>query len=215
MGILRGLNSADKLNARSNTPGVRWLKVEDGKSVKIRIANAGSEDAPDYDENRGAVLLIKEHVNPENFTKSAECTMEDEGRCFGCEMHQRDFKAGWRPKVRMYTNVIVEAPKEEPYVAVWGLGAGPKATTFSTIRDYAEDNPAITATTWKLKRSGANTETTYSILPGTPDSEPFDFEPFNLFDLELAVRRIPYADQEAYYSNVKAATLTETTSGEW
>lgn len=218
MGALHGLAAAADLAApKRNTPSVKWFKVDDGKSVKFRIANEGGADSPHYNEERGTVLVVKEHAPRDLFPRSALCTKEDEGRCYGCEQHAKDYKAGWGAKVRCYTNVIVEPTTkgEEPYVAVWGFGAGPKSTTFQTILDYFTEYGSISANTWKIKRTGKDTETVYTLLPGPADTEPFDWSGVELFDLTLAVRDIPYADQEAFYHNVKQNALAADQKDTW
>jgi len=208
------LNELQERKTTGSGTGVRWVKFEEGKSVKIRFANETSDESSGYDEGRGLTLLVKEHVHPTNYRLRAECTMDDEGRCFACEVHQKDFKAKWGPKLRFYTNVLVDNGKDEPTVAVWGMGTY-KSQTFSTIRDYAEEYKTLTQNVWKLKRSGEGTETTYSLLPGPTDTEPFDWSKYELFDLDLAINKVPYAEQEAYYFGGGHAAADIADSGEW
>ena len=53
--------------------------------------------------------------------------------------------------------------------------------------------------TWKLKRSGKGTETTYVLIPGKQDTEKFDWSKFEVFDLESTIRQVPYSEQESFY----------------
>jgi hypothetical protein len=54
--------------------------------------------------------------------------------------------------------------------------------------------------TWKLKRNGQGTETSYTLIPGTPDKEPFNWSKvMSHFNLEKALSEVPYAEQEAFY----------------
>lgn len=211
----KGLGQLAELSERKtgNTTGVKWVAFKDGAAVKVRFANETSEDSSGYDPDRGLCLLVKEHVNPKNYRLRAECTMEDEGRCFACELHDRDWKAKWGPKLRFYTNVLIDDGKEK-HVAVWGMGTF-KSNTFSTIRDYAEEYKTLTQNVWKVKRSGEDTETTYSLLPGPTDTEPFDWEPYDLFDLDLAINKVPYDKQEAFYLGTAAAADIAADAGEW
>jgi hypothetical protein len=212
------LNELQERKSEGSGGNVRWVKFEDGKAVKVRFANETTDESSGYDPERGLVLLVKEHVKPgpNNFSIRAECTMDDEGKCFACELHKRDFKAKWGSKLRFYTNVLIDDGKD-PHIAVWGMGTF-KSNTFSTIRDYAEEYGTLTQNVWKVKRSGESTETTYSLLPGPTDTEPFDWSPYTLFDLDLAINKVPYDQQEAYYTGNNtgtAADIASTDSGEW
>jgi hypothetical protein len=127
-------------------------------------------------------------------------------------MHRRDPKAGWKPRLRFYTNVIVDNGKEEPFVAVWSMGVA-KSATFDTIRECAEDGDSLTNKVWKLKRNGVKTETTYVLIPGPEDTEDFAWSAFDIFPLESAIRQVPYADQESFYLGFDNAAIS--TSAEW
>jgi hypothetical protein len=202
MGIIKGLKNIEAVLDKPKTGGteskVRWLRMEDGQSTKIRFVNEIDEDSKFYNEDRGLAIVVSEHTNPKDYKRKAVCSLEDEGRCFGCEMHRKDMKAGWRPRLRFYTNVIVDDGIEDPYVAVWSMGVA-KSATFSTIREYAMDAEGITNMTWKLKRNGMGTETNYTLIPGAPDIEEFDWSGIEAYALESAIRQVPYVDQESFY----------------
>jgi hypothetical protein len=202
MSIYKGLKSIsesmEKSTKQSASPRVRWLKVEDGQSVKIRFANELDEDSKYYDADRGAAIVVREHQNPKDYRRKAVCTMEDEGRDWAEEMHRKDPKAGWGGRLRFYINVLVDDGMEEPYIAVWSMGVA-KSPTFNTIREYAIESDGISNMQWKLKRNGKGTETSYVLMPGPTDSESFDWSSYEVFPLESAIRKIPYAEQEAFY----------------
>lgn len=203
MSIYTGLKKINESMEKSSRPAsagprVRWLKLEDGQSVKIRFANELDEDSKYYDAERGAAIVVREHQNPKDYRRKAICTMEDEGRDWAEEMHRKDPKAGWGGRLRFYINVLVDDGMEEPYIAVWSMGVA-KSPTFSTIREYAIESDGISNMQWKLKRNGKGTETNYVLMPGPTDSEPFDWSQFEVFPLENAVRKVPYSEQEAYY----------------
>lgn len=202
MSIIKGLKNIEAVLDKPKTMGtgskVRWLKLDDGQSIKIRFVNEIDEDSKFYDEERGLAIVVSEHTNPKDYKRKAVCTLDDEGRCFGCEMHRKDMKAGWRPRLRFYTNVLVDDGMEDPYVAVWSMGVA-KSATFSTIREYAMDAEGVTNMTWKLKRNGMGTETNYTLIPGPADSESFDWSATEPFALESAIRQVPYVDQEGFY----------------
>jgi hypothetical protein len=84
MSIIRGLKDIeailDKPKFESNGPKVRWLKLEDGQSVKIRFIEELDADSPHYDEKRGLAIVVKEHTNPKDYRRKAVDTMDSEGR---------------------------------------------------------------------------------------------------------------------------------------
>jgi len=205
MGIVRGLNALNQQMEKSEYSGDgqkgTWLKINDGQSVKIRFMQEIDPNSPNYNEKAGTAFIAVEHTNPDHYQRKALCSIEDQGRCFGCEMHRRDPKAKWGGKKRFYANVIVDDGSKDPYVAILSQGLGPKAITESVIA-WAGETGSITNTNWKVKRTGSGaTDTSYSAIPlPTASVEPIDFDKYEMFDLEkTAVRDVPYAEQEAFY----------------
>jgi hypothetical protein len=223
MGIVKGLTAInkamDKPSSSSDGPKGRWLQLKDGQSVKIRFLQEIDPDSANYNGKAGLGFIAIEHTNPKDYRRKALCTIEDQGQCFGCEQHRRDTKSGWKGKPRFYVNVLVEDGSEDPYVAIFSQGTGPKSAT-PEISSYATETGSITNLTWKLKRQGEKTDTNYSIIPlPTADVKPIDFEKYELFELEkVAVRDVPYADQEAFYSGItsdSSEASTTSSSVEW
>ena len=210
MGIIQGLDAIkshiDKPKG-SDGPKARWLKLEDGQSIKLRFVNEVDPDSKNYDTSRGLAIVVAEHTNPKDYRRKAVCSMEEEGRCHGCEMHRRDPKAGWKARLRFYCNVLVDDGVEDPYVAIWSMGIS-KQSAFNTIREYALETGSISNTTWKVKRNGQGTETTYTLIPSAPDSEPYDWGTVKPYPLESALRKIPYAEQEAFYLGFDTPSVT-------
>lgn len=218
MSVVKGLANInallDKPKYDESKPKVRWLKLADGQSVKIRFIEELDEDSAHYSEDRGLALVVKEHTNPKDYRRKAVDTMDTEGRDWAEEMHRKDPKAGWRGRLRFYCNVIVEDGLEEPYVAVWSMGVG-KQSAFNTIREYALETGSVSNLTWKLKRNGVGTETSYTLIPSAPDSEPFSWGEMKPFDLDLALNHVPYAEQEAYYLGFDSQSTSSATNVDW
>lgn len=202
MSIIKGLKNIEAVLEKPKTTGsglkVRWLKLDDGESVKVRFVNELDENSKLYDEDRGLAIVVSEHTNPKDYKRKAVCTLDDEGRCFGCEMHRKDMRAGWRPRLRFYTNVIVDDGAQDPYAAVWSMGVI-KSSNFNTIREYALESEGVSNMTWKVKRNGMGTETNYTMIPGPTDSEPFNWSSVEYYPLESAIRQVPYSEQESFY----------------
>jgi len=204
MSIVKGLSNINKRVEQDNAPResgpkINWLKLKDGETVGLRFLQELDESSPNYNEKAGLGFLAIEHQAGGNFLRRALCTMDEEGRCFGCEQHNRDFKAGWRQKSRLYVNVLVLREGAEPEVAVLAQGNGPKSVT-GWLLEYAGDAGTITGQRFKYKRTGSGQkDTSYTLTPGKFDDTVYDVTQHELFDLDTAVRDIPYEQQEAYY----------------
>ena len=202
MSIIKGLKNIeaalDKPKYDSNSPKIKWLKLDDGQSVQIRFVSELDADSPHYDEKRGLAIVVKEHTNPKDYKRKAVDTMDTEGKDWAEEMHRKDPKAGWSARLRFYTNVLVDDGINEPYIAVWSMGVS-KSATFNTIREYASESSSLSNMSWKLKRNGKGTETTYTLIPLKQDAEPFNWSKFEFPNIENALKKVPYAEQEAFY----------------
>lgn len=222
MGLVKGLSALNATLDRASTTHSdsqkgRWLKLNDGQTAKIRFLQELDPDSPQYNEKAGVGFIAVEHTNPRDYRRKALCSIDDQGRCFGCEMHRRDPKAGWKGRSRLYINVLVDDGEEDPYVAIFSQGAGPKSATPEII-GYAGETGAITNVTWRLKRTGEKTDTNYSIIPlPTAETKPIDYDKYELFDLEkTAVRDVAYDDQEAFYMGEASPADSHTSSNvEW
>ena len=70
MSVIKGLKNINALldKPKSDTPKVRWLKLADGQSVKIRFIEELDEDSSNYNADRGLALVVKEHTNPKDIS---------------------------------------------------------------------------------------------------------------------------------------------------
>ena len=213
MSVVKGLKNInallDKPKSEGTGPKVRWLKLADGQSAKIRFVEELDQDSAHFTEDRGLAVVISEHTNPKDYKRKAACTMDSQGRCFGCEMARKEPKSGWRSRMRFYCNVLADDGLEEPYVAVWSQGIS-KQSAFNTIREYALETGSVSNLQWKLKRNGQGTETSYTLIPSVPDSEPFNWSNLEPFNLEKVVREVPYPEQEAFYFGFDTPSTTAT-----
>lgn len=217
MSVIKGLKDIKKSMDRpssSDSVKANWLKLEDGQSVKIRFVNELDADSPSYDESRGLSIVVAEHTNPKDYRRKAVCSMEDEGRCYGCEQHRKNPKDGWRARLRFYTNVLVN-DGNTTYTAIWSQSVGPKSTTTNTLIEYAGDMGSVSNLVWRLKRTGTGTSTNYTLIPLQTDDTSFDWSDVEPFDLEkAAIRQVPYADQEAWFMGLDVDETTSSNS-EW
>jgi hypothetical protein len=213
MSVIKGLKNInallDKPKYDSNATKVRWLNLVDGQSAKVRFVEELDSDSAHFSEDRGLAVVIAEHTNPKDYKRKAACTMESEGRCFGCEMAKKEPKSGWRARLRFYCNMLIDDGTEDPYVAVWSQGIS-KQSAFNIIREYALETGSVSNLEWKLKRNGVGTETNYTLLPTKPDAEPFEWGSHEFFNLEKVVREVPYPEQEAFFFGFDTPSVTST-----
>jgi hypothetical protein len=221
MSVVKGLKNINALldskpasDPAASGPKVRWVKLADGQSVKIRFVEELDQDSANYSPDRGLAVVVKEHTNPKDYKRKALDTMESEGRDWAEEMHRKDPKAGWRARLRFYCNVVIDDGIEEPYVAVWSQGIS-KQSAFDTIREYALETGSISNLVWKLKRNGQGIETNYTLIPTTPDAEPFDWSKVQPFNLDKVVRHVPYAEQENFYLGFDGPGASTTSNADW
>jgi hypothetical protein len=205
MSIVKGLKDLNKALDKPTYNGgdatkARWAKLEDSESVKIRFLQELDPDSPTYNEKNGLGFIAVEHTNPKDYRRKALCSMDDQGKCFGCEQHRKDYKAGWKGRSRLYINVLVDDGKEDPYVAILSQGSSAKTIT-PTLIEYAGEMGSITNLMWRIKRSGTKTDTSYTIIPLAKDETAFDYSELELYDLETtAVRDLPYTEQETFFA---------------
>ena len=218
MAIVKGLKNINALVDKPKFEGtgtkVRWFKIADGQAVKIRFIEELDEDSANYNEARGLALVVSEHTNPKDYKRKAIDTMESEGRDWAEEMHRKDMKAGWRARLRFYCNVLIDDGIEAPYVAIWNMGVS-KQSAFNTIREYALETGSISNLTWKVKRNGQGTETSYTLIPSVPDTAPFDWKEIEPYPLEKALNKVPYAEQEAFYLGFDTPSSSSSANIDW
>jgi len=209
MGIVKGLKSINAYNdeveakrAERNRPKTNWFKIDDKQSVNVIFLQELDDESSNYSEKNGLGFLAVEHANPKDFRRKAVCTIDDEGACYGCEAHKEanqsdpDYKGGWKPKTRLYINVLVDDGKNEPYVAVMSQSTSGQSIT-PTLIEYAGDDGTITDKWFSVKRMGEKTDTSYTLRGRNAHDK--NVEDYELFDLENVVRQVPYAQQEAHY----------------
>jgi hypothetical protein len=217
MGIVKGLKDLNKaLDKPQSVSGegskARWVKLEDGESIKIRFLQELDPDSPTYNDKCGLGFIAVEHTNPKDYRRKLLCTMEDQGKCWGCEQHRKDYKAGWKGRSRLYINVLVDDGKNDPYVAILSQGSSGKTVT-PTLIEYAGEMGSITNLMWRIKRTGTKTDTSYTIIPLAKDEEQFDSSSLELYKLEVtAVRDMKYADQESFFNGEGGSEEPESTS---
>lgn len=217
MGIVKGLKDLNKVMDKPQVNGgegtkARWLKIEDGESVKIRFLQELDPDSPSYNDKNGLGFIAVEHTNPKDYRRKALCSMDDQGKCFGCEQHRKDYKAGWKGRSRLYINVLVDDGKNDPYVAILSQGSSGKTIT-PTLIEYAGEMGSITNLMWRIKRTGTKTDTSYTIIPLQKDESNFDSSSLELYKLEeTAVRDLPYTEQEGFFFGEDSSSTEESSA---
>ncbi|QGH76388.1 hypothetical protein SEA_DAUBENSKI_80 [Streptomyces phage Daubenski] len=220
MGTLKGLaairafgekqaQAAKEREDRLNAPKVEYLNLNDGQSVRVRFLQEMDAESENYDKTRGTGTLAVEHVV---FVKSlrrmyrATCTIEDEGRCYGCERARAGDKE-FAQKRNYYINALVDfMDGEAPKTMIVSRGMG--STFFAQLFEEAEEG-TITESNYKITRKGSGTDTKW-LLKVLPKDEPLDDSEATVHDIDDEkngiIRSFPYeatndkASQEQYFS---------------
>jgi len=179
-------------------PKTDFFSLKDGDAAKFVFLQEIDKASPNYSEKNGLAQFAVEHQHPENFRTHAVCSKAVEGECYGCEQHQKDFKAGWGPKQNLYVNIAVDTP-DGFKVMVMSQSVNKKANIGPAILEQARELGTITDRYFKIKRTGSGRyDTTYTFTP--LKEHELDVEGFELFDLKNNVLRSPsYDEQPAYY----------------
>lgn len=226
MGIYEGLaqirkhkEDQDARKAAAEAGKINWLNIEDGETVKVWFLQELDRSALNYHEELGLGIMATEHSNPDDYRRKALCSMEDEEQCLGCEKHKADWKAGWKPKARLYINVLVERKNGDREVAVMSQANGSKSVVAPLLLEYAVDEETVADRWWKLTRNGKGSETSYLPRPQAPskDVDVMDYAD-KVQDVRRAVREVAYDDQfEHYFGSRDNATPAEegANSGGW
>jgi hypothetical protein len=208
MSITKGLR---KMQEKQDHKSVKWLKIPDGSSYRVRFLDDLDESADTNLHGAGVAVMLEEHTSPQDFRRKALCTRDEEGRCWACEQATKAPRTGWGKRGRVYVNVLVNDGNEEPYVAIWSMGIA-KSPAFETLKETYIDDGSISNREWRIKRSGSGTNTTYILRDLGVEAEPFNFTQFEKFDTETIVRHVPYSEQESFYGagqEVSEAALGE------
>jgi hypothetical protein len=175
--------------------------IKDKQVVTVWFLDDFDEGSPAADAGAGIAAHITEHKAGTNFKIRAQCTMEDEGRCYGCEQAIAHPKTQWGKTGRVYANVLVDNGKgDDLYVAVWSLATNRSPACWDVLLEEYLDNGSIAAGPWRVRRSGEGTNTAWSVKK--LDGDPADFAKWDSekFDLEKVSVTLPYDEQKAHYT---------------
>ena len=176
-----------------------------------------SKSDPGYSEKNGLGVMAVEHNHPKLWRNKAVCTIDDEGRCYGCEMNNKFPKTGWKQKSKLYINVLADHGDGDPKVEVLSSGWG-KGQVAPVLVDFLKGEPdddepqSLIKTKFRITREGGGLQDTSYIVTPRGTSK-VDIEDYDLFDIRNNVlRTIPYGEQEAFYN--RGATPDENEDGE-
>lgn len=201
-GVLTGLKNLKQVADNSNQKnGSSFLTIKDGQGVTLRFVQELDPQGKLYDEGRGLAISVFEHTNPDDFSQRFLCTMEEEGKCYGCERVVTNPK--WKRRSRLFISAFV---KEDNACKIIGTGFSAKGVGGALI-EYAEDFGTVCDRWYKLKRTGEGLKTSYSLYPR--DVSDFDFETVEANNLEHLAKYRTYEEVAALISGVDVSPPTE------
>lgn len=202
MSVIKGLAAINQELAKRKTgdfedrPKAKYLQLKDGESAKLVFLQEIDDASPNYSAKNGLAIFSLQHTSPKDFKRSAACTAS-EGPCFGCQQ-------GWKQKIILYINVLVDNGMEEPFVAIWNRGLG-KGSPAQGLLDTAADEDfgnSISDKYFKFSRTGSTKDNTTYSLNALPKPHELNVESYELFDLEKYIFTVPFDKQAAYYGFV-------------
>lgn len=207
MSLITGLDAIKKRAAGGDRQRAQFLSLKDGDKKKIWFLQELDEDSPNYDPEAGLGALVVEYRDPNNFRKRIVDTSDTEGRCWPAEQ-------GWKPRVSLYIAVAVEDDNGGYEVQILNQGFGPKSVV-NWLVEYAGDAGSITNLPFKISRTGSGmTDTSYSLVPAGPTSEPLDRDKHGLEvpDIDKLLMHVPYERQRAFFLDLEEEEKEEETS---
>jgi hypothetical protein len=206
---------------RDSRPKVEWFSLKNGETKYIRFLQEFDTDARNYDSTLGTALFLVEHVSPEEWSRKALCSMEDEGRCFACEMDKQEpyqlldevdgngnKKKRWHPWGQK-SNFYVYVVDNKGDVKVMSRTTDGKLFD-SLVEEIEENDDSLTDLTFKISKGSAN-QNPWEVRKTT--KEHFDLPDIpELVDLSSAVGlKVAYAEQRNFYlpGSKEATTSTE------
>ncbi len=187
---------------RNERPKVEWFTLKNNESKNVRFLQEFDTDMRNYDSKFGTALFLTEHVSPEEWSRKALCSFEDEGRCFACEMDKEqpkiveDGKDRWHPWGQR-TNFYVYVVDSKGDVRVISRPTSGKFFD-AIVYEIGENDNSITDVTFKISKGATNqapwelrsTKKEHFELPEIPE----------LVDLKSAVGlKVTYAEQRGFY----------------
>lgn len=235
MGTLKGLaairafsekqaEAAKEREERLKTPKVEYLNLSDGQSVRVRFLQEMDAESENFDSARGTGTGVVEHVV---FVKAlgrmyrTTCTIEDEGRCYGCERYRAGDKE-FAQKKNYYINALIDfMDGEKPKTMIVSRSLG--SSFFGQLYEEADEAGTLTAVNYKITRRGSGTDTKWS-LREIKNDELLDDTKAAIYDIDDektgVIKSFPYeatnekASQEQYFAgetyNTKSDSATST-----
>lgn len=205
MAVFSTLSELKKVTEKKSTGGgggdfPKRLSLAAGESRKIRFLQELTQDADNYNEERGTAKLIEVVTSPVNWRKQARSTAnmaEHDFKCFGTENAAKDYK--WRPRQHILIAVAAYDKEEDTWESlVLDQKFNPAHITDSLI-EMAEEFGSITDRDFRISRTGEKQNTSYTIIPLDRCEEPEEVKNLELQDLDRLYRIIPYEKQEEFF----------------
>jgi hypothetical protein len=200
---LKDLQNSTKKAPASSQGGdrvKRFFTIKPDESFQIRFRQELTEDSQGFTEDDGVAHVVRVHSNPNDFTKNAICTADDERygyKCWACEQLDKD--RGWKAKQHLLLNVAVYDPDTdawEPRVLDQKFTG---AHVAESVVEYALEYGTLLDRTYKISRKGVKQQTQYTLIPLAPKEADSSITSLPMHDLTKVFRTIPYAEQSAFY----------------
>ncbi len=214
MAVFKTLDALVGAKESANTGGSSrsFLRLNAGDNYKIRFLQELTEDAANFDEDKGTGIVVPVHSAPHDFKKKIACTIDDPEFDYKCWAHEQiPVVNGWKPVQHVLINVAVLDKEENWSAKILDQTFSPKHVV-NTLVEYASEYGSITDKYYKISRIGSGmSDTNYQLIPSTEAKQSDEIDALELNDLN-SYRKIPYDKQEEFFfSEGKAAA----SSSDW
>jgi len=214
MSVTSGLAAIKKMQqeqaarrAEMDRPRAKWFKAGANETRNIRFLQELDEESEAYNAEKGLTIFAVEHspAGNEGWKFRVLCTLEEEGRCYFCELNQEDPELGLKQKTNFYANIV----DEDGEIKVFSRSA--YSTVVNTLTEYYDEEGNITDTGWRISKSGSGRNTQWSALPSKKMPQIKDGE--TIVDLrETVIRHIAYPEQQVAWEKFAGSNATESES---
>ena len=207
--LIKDLQGFEK--AASGTGGSSsFLKLSPDESARVRFLQELDQNAKNFDEGHGIALGVFEHANPESGNPRFECTMEDEGHCYGCELGAKNPR--WKKRARLYINAILRGTGgAEDKVVIVNQGLSSRSIGGALV-EYAKELGTICDRDYRIKRIGEGLKTNYNLIPMDTSVLKKEEKTLPLVDAGQFIKSLSYDEQ---IDAVKNAGQPKSGGDEW
>lgn len=153
--LKQGVGQLEEALATKSRRRTNYFGIKDGETATVRFLQELDTESEHFNEDAGAAVLATIATPPISDGWKYKYVVPDE---------LLDEVADWDFKTRLLINMLVDTPQGEE-VQLWDASKN----VARQLLEFNNEDGSITDKYFKVKRSGASTDTTYIFMPKAPD----------------------------------------------